>query len=355
MADLRERLAQHHLPDHDARRHACCTQQLDQVRLHGADQLLRGSRPLWSVDTSATTPDAGRADQAEQRRARRSTPTRLTSRRCCRRRRVATAGSCSRARARTATPSTCPRSSRITRNTASYTPDAPTTAEHPEQALGLGRRRRAQRGRRIAVIPAFLLPNQNLQRRSRASYVNERGFWVLDGCKSNGTGSASSCEVDEDCCGGLAARRPLFAGSIRRSAIRRRAIAALHRRSACAWPQAGVCAVTNDCCIGSVCLTGTCAPPPPLLILGPANYERNYQADCESGHQSRCGASSIGRRSRPALNSKIEFYAQTSAKGTDFATLPVYPAAVTMPGVVSSAPRRAPRTRAGSAASRARY
>jgi len=36
----------------------------------------------------------------------------------------------------------------------------------------------------------------------------------------------------------------------------------------------------------------------------------------------------------PTLNSKIEFYAQTSSKGTDFATLPAYPTVVTTPGVI---------------------
>ncbi len=37
----------------------------------------------------------------------------------------------------------------------------------------------------------------------------------------------------------------------------------------------------------------------------------------------------------PRANSKIEFYAQTSAKGGDFATVPVYPAAVSDPGVIN--------------------
>ena len=180
--------------------------------------------------------------------------------------------------------------------------------------------------------PAFLLPNQNYST-SGASYVNERGFWVLDGCKSNGTSSASSCEVDEDCCGGLASPKTAVCKlDTPVSDPPTRHCSAAPPVGMCV-AQGGVCAVTNDCCIGSVCLTGTCAPPPPLLILGPANYDRTYTAVCGAGTKA-VWRFFDWQTITPTLNSKIEFYAQTSAKGNDFATLPTYPTAVTTPGVV---------------------
>jgi len=180
--------------------------------------------------------------------------------------------------------------------------------------------------------PAFLLPNQNYST-SGANYLNERGFWVLDSCKSNGTASASSCEVDEDCCGGLASPKTAVCK------IDTPVSDPPTRHCTAAAPvgmcvaQGGTCAVTNDCCIGSVCLTGTCSPPPPLLILGPANYERNYTAVCETGTKV-VWRFFDWQTVTPTLNSKIEFYAQTSAKGNDFATLPVYPTTVSTAGVV---------------------
>jgi len=97
--------------------------------------------------------------------------------------------------------------------------------------------------------------------------------------------------------------------------------------------QGGVCAVTNDCCLGSVCLTGTCSPPPAILLPAPANYERTYQAVCDAGTKA-VWRFFDWQTITPSANSKIEFYAQTSATGTDFATVPVYPAMVAIPGVV---------------------
>lgn len=180
--------------------------------------------------------------------------------------------------------------------------------------------------------PAFLLPNQ-VYSTSGANYLNERGFWVLDGCKTNGTGSANSCEVDEDCCGGLVSPKTAVCKiDTPVSDPPTRHCSAAPPVGMCV-AQGGVCAVTNDCCIGSVCLTGTCSPPPPLLILGPANYERTYTAVCETGTKA-VWRFFDWQTVTPALNSKIEFYAQTSAKGNDFATLPPYPTAVTTPGVV---------------------
>ncbi|MEI9953125.1 MAG: PA14 domain-containing protein [Pseudomonadota bacterium] len=180
--------------------------------------------------------------------------------------------------------------------------------------------------------PAFLLPNQNFST-SGASYVNERGFWVLDGCKSNGTGSTSSCEVDEDCCGALASPKTAVCKiDTPVTDPPTRHCTAASTIGPCV-PKGGVCAVTDDCCLGSVCLTGTCSPPPPILGLGPANFERNYQAVCDPGSKA-VWRFFDWQTITPSANSKIEFYAQTSAKGSDFATVPLYPTAVTIPGVV---------------------
>jgi PA14 domain len=178
--------------------------------------------------------------------------------------------------------------------------------------------------------PGFWLPNQSFvpQASAASGYVNERGFWVLDTCRANGTTSASSCDVDEDCCGGLTSPKTALCR------LDTPVTDPPTRHCGAAPPvgmcvaQGGACTTSIDCCLGSVCLTGTCSAPPPILNLGPANYERPYTAVCGSGTKP------VWRffdweTITPATNSKIEFYAQTSATGTDFATLPVYPTAIT--------------------------
>jgi hypothetical protein len=180
--------------------------------------------------------------------------------------------------------------------------------------------------------PAFLLPNQNFST-SGANYLNERGFWVLDGCKSNGTGSASSCEVDEDCCGGLASPKTAVCKiDTPVSDPPTRHCSASPPVGMCV-ADGGVCAATSDCCLGSVCLTGTCSPPPAILLPAPANFERSYQAVCGTGTKA-VWRFFDWQTITPTVNSKIEFYAQTSAKSSDFATLPVYPTMVNIPGVI---------------------
>jgi hypothetical protein len=69
------------------------------------------------------------------------------------------------------------------------------------------------------------------------------------------------------------------------------------------------------------------------LILGPSNYERSYEAVCDTGSKA-VWRFFDWQTVTPGANSKIEFYAQTSATGTDFAIVPVYPAAVSLPGVI---------------------
>ncbi len=182
--------------------------------------------------------------------------------------------------------------------------------------------------------PGFWLPNQNYKLDASSGYINERGFWVLDGCKSNGSTSASSCDVDEDCCGGLASpKTALCRLDTPVSDPPTRHCGAAPPVGMCV-ANGGACSTAADCCIGSVCITGSCAPPPPILVPSPANYERVYTAVCDNGSKP------VWRffdweDITPNTNSKIEFYGQTSATGTDFATLPNYPAMVSTPGVVA--------------------
>ncbi len=53
--------------------------------------------------------------------------------------------------------------------------------------------------------PAFWLPSQNFAPSSGSAtgYLNERAVWVLDACRPTGKANTSTCEVDEDCCGGV--------------------------------------------------------------------------------------------------------------------------------------------------------
>src|SRR5699024_1497493 len=51
--------------------------------------------------------------------------------------------------------------------------------------------------------PAFFLPNQNYSEPGGGA-LRERAYWVAEACRAAGSGPASTCDVDEDCCGGTA-------------------------------------------------------------------------------------------------------------------------------------------------------
>lgn len=93
--------------------------------------------------------------------------------------------------------------------------------------------------------PAFYLPNQS-------ESENERGFWALEPCKSDGAG----CGTGDECCGGFC--RP---GDETNPASPK----------VCKPPVAGQCAasgdkctVASDCCDAqSACIGGFCTPPAP--------------------------------------------------------------------------------------------
>ena len=177
--------------------------------------------------------------------------------------------------------------------------------------------------------PGFWLPNQAYNLNAASGTLNERGFWVLDGCKSNGTSSASSCDVDEDCCGGLASPKTALC-RLDQPVVDppTRHCGAAPAVGMCV-ANGGACSATSDCCIGSLCLAGTCAKPPPgrFWCRNLPTSKRNYNAV-----RADPGTKPVWRffdweTITPDNNSKIEFYAQTSATGTDFATLPNYPTA----------------------------
>ena len=178
--------------------------------------------------------------------------------------------------------------------------------------------------------PSFWLPNQNYASNAASGYVNERGFWVLEGCKSTG----NACEVDEDCCGGgVSPKTSVCRLDTPLTDPPTRHCAAVPTAVGPCVAQGGACTANADCCTGSVCITGSCAATPPILVFGPTNYERTYVANCETGTKP------VWRffdwQTVTPGDSKIEFYAQTSATGTDFATLPNAPTVVSTSGVVS--------------------
>ena len=178
--------------------------------------------------------------------------------------------------------------------------------------------------------PGFWLPNQNYAQNASSGYVNERGFWVLEGCKSSG----NACDVDEDCCGGSASPKtsvcrldtPLTDPPTRHCAAVPTAVGPCVARG-------NACTANADCCAGNVCITGSCAATPPILTFGPANYERTYVSACADG--SKPVWRFFDWQTITPSDSKLEFYAQSSATGTDFATLPVAPTTVSQTGVVT--------------------
>jgi hypothetical protein len=182
--------------------------------------------------------------------------------------------------------------------------------------------------------PAFWLPSQNFVASSNSSYgiVNERAFWVLDACHPAGTSNASTCDVDEDCCGGTG---PNKTGACRLDTP----VSNPPTRHCQALPPVGQCEAANascgstsDCCPGLVCVGAVCEVPPPVLVVSPANYERIYQADCPDGTKP-VWRFFDWKTTTPATNSALEFYAETAADPGSFHTLPQAPNAVVVDGV----------------------
>jgi len=122
--------------------------------------------------------------------------------------------------------------------------------------------------------PAFYLPGQELLS------GNMRGFWAQSPCLAPGsTGAANVCEVDDDCCGGLATPKVaacrIDAGS---TPVTRHCKAVVP--NSCSAP-GGSCSVNADCCqVGSLCSLGICRQP---LGLATQTFTRDYVAVCAVG------------------------------------------------------------------------
>ncbi len=150
--------------------------------------------------------------------------------------------------------------------------------------------------------PAFLVPGQKVRAINNTAtnstpdgngeiggqhYVNERGYLVPSPCKPIGTGSASSCTVNEECCGG--------SGSSPTAACRIDLPATTPVTRHCA-AVSGSCSMANgscstdlDCCGNSPgnilypCIAGQCSSPP---TYSPSTYTRDYYVDCpEDGYK----------------------------------------------------------------------
>lgn len=181
--------------------------------------------------------------------------------------------------------------------------------------------------------PAFWLPNQNYSEDASQGYINERGFWALEQCRAVGTGTASECEVNEDCCGGSGASPTALCKVDTPVTLPLKRHCATRSTSSSCSLTGGACATTSDCCPGTVCVNSVCEPPPNFDTYQPANVERIYHATCDFD------SLPVWRffdwqATSPNTNSAIEFYAESAADPDDFLTLPVAPTAVSNSRIV---------------------
>jgi hypothetical protein len=178
--------------------------------------------------------------------------------------------------------------------------------------------------------PAFFLPNQNFSETAANGFLNERAFWVTEACRPPGTGAGSSCDVDEDCCGGASGSAACRIDS---------PVSIPPTRHCFKLPDAGKCVMpgnacvsSEECCKGAVCDDGVCVKPPALAKYAPANFERIYEAACEAGQKPDWTFFEY-KASVPAVGGAIEFYAESSDVKSELRTLPAFPAPINLEGV----------------------
>lgn len=164
--------------------------------------------------------------------------------------------------------------------------------------------------------PGFWLPNQNLGDPSQSSYVNERAYWVLDPCKPAGTGPASACTSNDDCCNAPAAAA---------CRIDQPATVPLTRHCVATNPSAcsadgGSCSADKDCCAypSSHCITGVCEPPAPVPDFQNGTYTRDYVGDCPT--QTTAVWRFFDWQTVTPSDSKIVFSAQVASSTSGLAT-----------------------------------
>ncbi|HVW29133.1 MAG TPA: PA14 domain-containing protein [Polyangiaceae bacterium] len=126
--------------------------------------------------------------------------------------------------------------------------------------------------------PAFWLPNQNYGDPSQPNSINERGYWVLNPCKPPGTGAASACVTDDDCCNAPAQA----ACRIDQPATTPPTRHCVSINSNTCVSDGGSCGVDSDCCgfPSSHCITGVCTPPAPVPNYQNGVFTRDYTGDC---------------------------------------------------------------------------
>jgi hypothetical protein len=183
--------------------------------------------------------------------------------------------------------------------------------------------------------PAFFLPNQAYSE-SGGHYLNERAYWVTEACRPAGSAAGSTCDVDEDCCGGTASPKT---GVCRIDAPvtqpPTRHCASVPPPNAC-FAAGAACTTSTDCCFNYPCVSNVCTKPPPLPTFKATNFKRVYTAECGKGTKP------IWRffdwqAQTPPTGSFIEFYAETADDSSTFHDLPVAPTAVMIGGVVKIA------------------
>lgn len=180
--------------------------------------------------------------------------------------------------------------------------------------------------------PAFFLPNQNFNEDAANGFSNERAFWVTEACRPAGAGPESSCDVDEDCCGGSAGSAVCRVDTPPSSPPTRHCFQ-LRTPANCSM-SGSACATSNDCCAGSICDDGTCVKPPAFAKFAPANFERVYVSNCGTGKKVDWTFLDY-KASVPEVGGALEFFAESSDDPATFHNLPVYPSPVTTTSVAS--------------------
>jgi hypothetical protein len=160
--------------------------------------------------------------------------------------------------------------------------------------------------------PAFWLPNQNYGDPTQSSYINERGYWVLEQCKA----ASSACITNEDCCGS-GDTPPTAACRIDQPVASPPTRHCVGFNPNVCSADGGSCSDDSNCCGFplSHCVAGTCTPPRPLPMFTEASYTRDYEGICPAGtlpawHFFDYIGATPG-------NSEIDIYAQTAETQAD--------------------------------------
>jgi len=183
--------------------------------------------------------------------------------------------------------------------------------------------------------PAFFLPNQAYSE-SGGHYLNERAYWVTEACRPAGSSAGSSCDVDEDCCGGTASPKtgvcridtPITQPPTRHCA-------AVPPPNACI-AAAGACTQNSDCCFNYPCVANVCTKPPPLPTYKPTNFTRLYTSECGKGTKP-VWRFFDWKAETPPIDSYIEIYAESADDPATFHVVPDAPTVVAIAGVVKVA------------------